>query len=167
MGCSCAVCGYERPLPTDFNEWPPLVGTTVDIYLVTKRGKPDGEMLGFICAKCLRDANSMRIHIKSLLRRVRVTHHAVERFLSRLGGEAIEEESARGAIIKMFSHARQIRFKDEYMLRRILSNACEAADYYYHGGFIFVTSREVPPVIVTVERTESKKLGADFWYVEE
>jgi hypothetical protein len=153
-------------LPTDFNEWPPLVGTTVDIYPITKRGKPEGELLGFICAKCLKDANAMRVYMKTFLRKVRITHHAVQRFLQRQRGEPVSEESARVAIIKVFDHARLIRFKDEFMFRRMLNNECEAADYYYHGGWILVVSREHPPVIVTMERAGFKKLGRDFYYYD-
>jgi hypothetical protein len=94
MKCACCICGWSRDLPEDLRDWAHVGDREIDIYPVTNAGKPHAEIQAFICAKCLRSANSMRLHIKALASKVNVTKHALERFLERQEGERISSESA-------------------------------------------------------------------------
>jgi hypothetical protein len=106
----------------------------------------------------------MRFYMKSVLSKVHVSKHALERFQQRLKGERLTDESAQTAILKIFQKTKPVRFKDEFMIRRLFRNNLQVADYYYGQGFIFVLSRDNPPTIVTIETTGHKKLGKDFFY---
>jgi hypothetical protein len=98
---------------------------------------------------------------------VRMTKHAVDRFVERRTGEYLSEETARVTILKLFSQSKPIRFKGKHMLNRFLNNRRIAVRYTYAQGFIFVVAIEEPPVILTIEATENRKLNEDFWYEEE
>lgn len=166
MECCCCVCGYSKSgMPADSE----TRGITAygDIYSVTHNGKPSGKLLAHICARCLRRANEMRGHVKSILSNVQVSRHALDRFLERQAGERISSESAKVAILKMFSHARKIVFKDRFMAQRLTNNQGKPADYFFQQGFIFVATKESPITIITIERQWHRKLGTDFWYAEE
>ena len=76
------------------------------------------------------------------------------------------EGSARSAIVKLFFRSRKIRFKDQFMVERFLRNNLEPANYYFNSGFIFVTNKDEPPTILTVEFQNERKLGVDFFYDE-
>ncbi len=164
--CTCAICGYTKGLTLDYSQWPKLVGASSEFYPVTEKGYPGNDLVGLICARCLNRANSMRSYIKGLLSKLVVAKHAVERFMMRSNDNQMNEEAAKVTIMKLFNQARPIRFKDKYMVLRILNNHFREARYYYAQGFIFVLTAEFPPTILTVERTGDKKLGRDFFYIE-
>jgi hypothetical protein len=136
------------------------------MYPVTENGRPDGKVRGFLCARCLRDANSMRDHIKAIMGGVRVSHHAVERYGERFKGERISEERLRVSLIRLFAKAKRIYFKDHFMAERLQNNSGVPAHYWFNGGYIFVTTQTIPYTIVTVERAWGRRLGRDFWYTE-
>lgn len=157
MAVVCAICSRARDLPDDYTLWPRIAQSTLDFYPVTPSGKPTQPAKAYVCARCLRCANSMRIHIKAVLRGVKVTEHAVKRFVERKSGEFMPEEIARTAILKIFAQSKPIRFKNSM-------NRPNEVQYTYAQGFIFVVMQEDPPVIVTVEKAGHRKLNSDFWY---
>jgi outer membrane protein assembly factor BamA len=163
---TCGICNYTRDLPDDYNLWPRVVQGSIDIYPVTPFGKPTQPPIGFICALCLRAANSMRIYIKSIVQGVNVTQHAIKRFLERRAGEKMTEETARVTILKLYAQSKPIRFKSQHMIHRFLKNEFTEVRYTYAQGLIFVVTREEPPVVVTVEATGHRKMNEDFWYEE-
>jgi len=166
MSIHCAICGYAKEITEDFRQWPLIGDAVVDIYPVTRRGRPSGEVRGFICASCLQSAKSMRLHVKSLMEGIRVTDHALERYISRCTKGAMGEESAKSGLIKEFSHARKVRFKEYYMVERMLNNNSKGANYYFGQGFIYVTTQDEPLTILTVESAKDKRIGKDFWYID-
>lgn len=157
MAVVCAICSRARDLPDDYTLWPRIAQSTLDIYPVTPSGRPTQPAQAYVCARCLRSANSMRIHIKSIIEGVKVTQHAVKRFVERKPGEFMPEEIARTAILKIFAQSKPIRFKNKL-------NLTNEVQYTYAQGFIFVVAQEDPPVIVTVEKAGHRKLNSDFWY---
>ena len=167
MPPTCAICNYTRNLPDDFTRWPDVIQGPIDIYPITEHGKPTRRIKGYICARCLHDATATRIYIKSIIQGIKVTQHAVDRFLERTSGEHISEETARVTILKLFSHSKPIRIKSEHMIHRLLKNNLKEVRYTYAHGYIFVTTKEEPPVIVTIENAGQRTLNNDFWYEEE
>lgn len=159
MSVVCAICSCARDLPDDYTLWPRMVQSSLDIYPVTPSGKPTQPSKAYVCARCLRSANSMRIYLKSTIQGVKVTQHAVQRFVERQSGDFMPEEIARTAILKIFAQSRPIRFK-----YRAPKNHPAAVKYTYAQGFIFVATREAPPVIITVHTAGRRKLNSDFWY---
>ena len=166
MPPTCAICNWTRPFPDDFTLWPHEVQEPIDIYPITEYGKPTRRLKGYICARCLHDANDMRIYIKSIMTGVNVTKHAIDRFLERRKGENMTEETARLSILKLFSQSKAIRFRGKHMLHRFLAHNRTAVRYTYAQGFIFVVAIEEPPTILTIEATDDRKLNDDFWYEE-
>jgi hypothetical protein len=167
MECVCRICGWKRDLPEDVRDWASVPDRNIDIYPVTEGGKPHGVIQGFLCAKCLRNASSMRLHVKAVQSKVRVTTHALDRFLERQEGERISSEAAKLAIIRIHDSARPIRFKERFMTQRLLNNGGKPVHYLYAAGWIVVTTQESPATILTIERNWHRKLGYDFWYIEE
>jgi len=160
----CTLCGITSEAvhgsPNDSS-----IKKTISIYPVTANGKPNAFLRGFICGRCLQEAITMRLHVKSQQRKIQVTKHAVERFLERQNGERISEEAAVTSILKMFGHARQIVFRDRFMAQRLLNHG-KPANYFFHAGWIFVQSQDGSNAILTVERQWHRKIGRDFWYAE-
>jgi hypothetical protein len=144
-----------------------MINTPAEIYPITVSGKPNKDIRGYICARCLHSANSMRIYIKSIIQGIIITNHALERFLERRSGEHMTEEAARISILKIFAQSKPIRFKSKYMIDRFLKHNLTEVSYTYAQGLIFVRTFEEPPVIVTIESTLDRKLGEDFWYEKE
>ena len=167
MGCQCGICGWEKEITDNFLLWPKLMGASTVIYPVTRGGRPNNEVRGFICAKCLREANSMRVFIKSLFSNIQITKHAIDRYLERcVGSQVMDSETARLAMIKEFSQAKEIYFKEDYQVERLLNNKFIEAKYYFIMGHIYVTDTKTPPTILTVEPTFGKHLNQDFWYAD-
>ena len=164
MSIKCSICNYKYELPDDYTLWPSMINAPAEIYPITVLGKPNKPIKGYICARCLRAANSMRIYIKSIVQGIIITSHAVERFLERYSGEHMTEEAAKTAILKIFAQSKTIRFKSKYMIDRLLKHELKEVRYTYAQGLIFVISIEEPPVIITIEATLDRKLGEDFWY---
>jgi hypothetical protein len=168
MSCICKLCGFEKGLTEDYTKWMGLVGLDAPLYPVTKNGQPGGTLHGFICARCLKSANSMRIFIKALVSGVQVTRHAIDRFIQRTKMVFPDEKTAKVAIIKAFSKSRQIRFTVMFQALRIINNQFKEANYYWNGGdLIFVTTKTTPATILTVEKPCNKRLNKDFIYVDE
>lgn len=167
MPCVCCVCGWTRPLPEDVNLWPQVCGGSTDIYPITQNGRLDGQVQGFICARCLRNANEARSHVKALLSDVRVSRHAFDRFIERQEGEKITAEAAKVAIVRLYQRARPIVFREKFMTERLTNNGGKAAQYRYEAGWILVATEERPVTIMTIERNWHRKLGVDFWYTDE
>ena len=166
MPIQCAICNSTRDLPEDFNEWPQELGKSLDIWPVTDDGKPTSRIRGYICSYCLSAANSMCFHVRSLMHGVIVTNHAIDRFLERQRGEPMPRGVARRAIIKIYSKSKPIRFKSQYVIKRLFNNDFEEVNYKYAQGFVFVVTKDKPAVIKTIEMAGGKKLNEDFWYVE-
>lgn len=167
MGCICSVCGYETFITEDFLKWRGLVNGPAPIYPVMGNGNPARDVKGFICAKCLRDANRSRLFIKTYVSGVEVTPHAVKRFRERSEIAFPDDASAKLGVIRFFGNARRIRFQTVFMVERIISNQFRECGYWLNQDLVFVTSIEKPPTIVTVEKLWGKKLGRDFFYVDE
>ncbi|HCE42867.1 MAG TPA: hypothetical protein DET40_04915 [Lentisphaeria bacterium] len=168
MPCKCVLCGYEKKgLTSDFTKWPEIPGFNTEFYPVTKNGKPDGEVLGLICARCLNHADSMRVYVKAMMSGVQVTRHAVIRFIERSGSAIPDEQTGRVAVIKAFSKSRRIRFRTEFMVTRLINNDFQDVDYYWVSDLVFVVTRLKPRTIVTVEKLWGKGLNKDFFLVEE
>jgi len=98
---------------------------------------------------------------------IKITQHAVDRFLERRTGENMTTETARITILKLFAQTKPIRFKSKHTIHRFLNNRSIEVRYTYAQGFIFVVAKEEPPVILTIEATGDRKLNDDFWYEEE
>lgn len=147
-------------------KWPDIPNIETELYPVTRGGKPNKELLNFICARCLRDANNMRVFIKTLMRGVVVTKHAINRFIERTGSDIRDEQVGRIAVIKAFSKARRIHFRPGFMLMRIMNNDFKAADYYWVNDLVFVVIGEKPQAIVTVEKLWGKSLNKDFFFLD-
>jgi len=150
----------------DFTRWPDIPGMRAGLYPVTRNGRPDGQLNGFICSRCLKNANSMRVFIKTIMAGVQVTDHAALRFIERVTS-GIDIETARVAVLRAFSKARKIRFKDEYMFRRFWNNNFEEADYYWNSDLVFVTTRKEPKTILSVEKLWGKSLNKDFFLADD
>jgi hypothetical protein len=166
MHCKCAICGYENSYTSDFNKWHAIPNFITEFYPVTKGGKPDGEVLNFICGHCLKSANSMRFYIKTVVAGVVVSKHAVERFISRTKADIEDENVARLAVLRAFSKSRKIIFKQSYTVIRIIKNRFIKADYYWVAGLIFVVAGDNPKTIVTVEKLSGKRLNKDYFYAD-
>ena len=165
MSCKCAVCGYEKGITEDFIKWPDIPGLKTEFYPVTRRGKPNAELLNFICARCLHDANAMKVFIKTLMSGVVVTKHAINRFNERSGSDIRDEQVGRIAVLKAFSKARRIRFSPGFTIMRIMNNDFKAADYYWISDLVFVVTRGKPQTIITIEKLWGKSLNKDFFFV--
>ena len=94
-----------------------------------------------------------------------MSKHALDRFIERDPGERRSEDVATTTILKLFGQAQQIVFQPRFMAERLLNNG-QAADYYYHVGWIFVVTQTNPRTIVTLEREWNRRLGRDFWYAK-
>ena len=164
MPCKCSICGYEKGITEDFSKWPDIPGFNAELYPVTKDGKPTGEVLNFICARCLRHANTMRVFVKTMMSGVQVTDHAVGRFIERTSADISDKQTGKIAVLRAFSKARKIRFRTGYMVTRIINNDFKAADYYWVSDLVFVVTRDKPQTIVTVEKLWGKGLNNDFFF---
>ncbi len=164
MSCVCKYCGYQTSVSEDFHTWSNIPNFHPEVYPVTKSGKPDGELLGFICAKCLGNAQSMRSHIKGMVANIKVTQHAAERFMQRTNACEGDVTAARVAITKAFSKAKEIRFTDKYMFKRLLNNRVDVARYFLTSDLVFVVTED-PRTIVTVEKLQGKKQGRDYFLI--
>jgi hypothetical protein len=167
MTCKCAICGYERGITDDFTKWPDIPSLQVVLYPVTKGGKPDSEVLNFICARCLKNANTMRVYVKTLMSGVMVSDHAVLRYIERTGADIHDKSIGRVAVLRAFSKARKIRLRDDIMKIRIMNNDYNEMDYYWVSDTIFVVSKSQPRTIVTVEKLWKKSLNKEFFYADE
>ncbi|MBU2964926.1 hypothetical protein Q4508_15235 [Amphritea sp. 2_MG-2023] len=163
MPCHCKICGFEKPVTSNFKRWPGIPGFKLDFYPVTQRGLPDGEVMGFICSRCLQSANKMRSYTKGMMLGVEVSRHAVNRYIERTKADIDDFDRGRVAVIRAFSKAKKIKFKDEYTVKRIISNNYNYVDYYWVGDLVFVVTSNQPKTIVTVERLWGKKLNEDFF----
>jgi len=166
MPCKCAICGYEKAVTKDFLKWRDIPGLTTEFYPVTKGGKPTNEVLNFICARCLKHANTMRVFVKTMMSGIQVTDHAVSRFLERTGADISDKQTAKIALIRTFSKARKIRFRPAYIVSRIINNNFKAACYYWVSDLVFVVTEEEPQTIVTVEKLWGKDLNKDFFFAD-
>ena len=167
MTCKCAICGYERGITEDFSKWPDIPGLQTVFYPVTKFGKPDSEVLNFICARCLKNAISMRVYVKTLMSGVIVSDHAVLRYIERIGADINDKSAGRVAVLRAFSKSRKIRFRDDIMKMRTMNNDNNEMDYYWVSDIIFVVSKSQPRTIVTIEKLWKKSLNKDFFYADE
>jgi hypothetical protein len=167
MTCKCAICGYERGITEDFNKWPDIPGLQTVFYPVTKFGKPDSEVLNFICARCLKNAISMRVYVKTLMSGVIVSEHAVLRYIERINSGIRDKSTGRVAVLRAFSKARKIRFSEDIMMMRTKNNDYNEMEYYWNNDIIFVVSKSQPRTIVTVEKLWKKSLNKDFFYADE
>jgi hypothetical protein len=163
MLCKCAVCGYQKAITEDYTKWPYIPGFRPELYPVTRNGRPDGQLQGFICARCLKSANSMRVFIRTIMTGAQVTDHAVSRYIERSAKDISDFQAGRMAVLKAFSKARKIRFKDDYMFRRVMNNNCNEAEYYWNSDLVFVTTRKEPKTILSVEKLWGKSLNKDFF----
>jgi hypothetical protein len=164
MSC-CSICGFAGDtLSTSSNA--SLEKSATWLYPIRTNGKPSGYLRGFICPRCLHEANKGRDHVKSLQADVCVSRHALDRFIERDPGERTSEDAATTAILKQFRHAQQIVFQPRFMVERLLNNG-QPADYYFHAGWIFVVAQSNPRTIMTIERQGHRRLGRDFWYAKE
>jgi hypothetical protein len=91
-------------------------------------------------------------------------HQSRERTIRRT---AAEGNGTRTASVLALARSKEIRFRDFSMIERIFSNNLQAARYFFNSGWIFVTKRSDPEVIVTAERADHRKLGDDFFYLED
>jgi hypothetical protein len=159
----CSVCGIESN-GTDRDGFPAetIFGL---LYPVTFYGKPNNPIRGFICARCLGEANKMREYLKSQLQNVQVSKHAIDRYLERQKGERVSDEAARIAILRLFGHAQRIAFRQEFMTERLLKHG-KPASYFFHQGWIFVVTEDEPTTILTIEHQWARRLGRDFWYAD-
>ena len=165
--CACNICGWSKELPASVLDWPSALTGPADLYPVTISGKLDQQVRGYICAKCLRAASEARLNLKALVSDMRVSVHAVDRFMERQEGEYITRDAARLAIIRMFQRARPIEFRERFMAQRLANNGNQPAEYRYVGGWILVASLDKPQTVMTVERNWQRRLGHDFWYTDE
>ena len=164
MSC-CSICGFAGDILSTSSD-ASLAKSAAWLYPIRTNGKPSGHLRGFIGPRCLHEANMGRDHVKSLQADVRVSKHALDRFIERDPGERMSESAATTAILKQFRHAQQIVFKPKFMVERILNNG-QPADYYFHAGWIFVVTQTNPRTIITLERQWHRRLGRDFWYAKE
>ena len=109
----------------------------------------------------------MRTFVKTMMSGVQVSKHAMSRFIARTGAEIADERTAMIAVLRAFSKARRIRFKDGYMVSRIISNQFTEADYYWVSDLVFVVTRQKPRTIVTVEKLWGKSLNRDFFLLDD
>jgi hypothetical protein len=166
MSCKCAICGYEKAITDDFHKWSDIPGYTAEFYPITKGGKPDSEVINFICARCLKHANSMRVFVKTLMSGVEVSDHAVNRFIERTSADISDKKVGRVAILRAFSKARKIRFQPGYMVTRTINNEFKDAEYYLINDLVFVVTKDEQRTIVTVEKLWEKRLNIDFFFCE-
>ena len=106
MPCKCAICGYKKGITEDFMKWTDIPGLRTELYPVTKGGKPNTELLNFICARCLHHANSMKLFIKTLITGLVVTKHAINRFAERTGSDIHDKEICKIAIQGVFQSSK-------------------------------------------------------------
>lgn len=165
--CACNICGYSKELPEKVLDWPGALSGPADLYPVPPSGKLDQQARGYICAKCLGAATEARLNLKALVSGMRVSVHAVERFMERQEGEHVTRDAARLAIIRMFQRARPIEFRERFMAQRLANNGNQPAEYRYTSGWILVASAEKPQTVMTVERNWHRRFGHDFWYTDE
>lgn len=158
MLCKCSVCGFKSDLPSGLfsNDAAPIPGP-IEMYPITSNGKLNGWVAGFICARCLRQANDMRIAVKSRQQNVQITQHAVDRFLERQVGEQVTGD-VRVTILRLFSHARQQGLGNQRARKRDCSGQPESR-FFHHAGWVFVTTGEEPLTILTMYRKGIQKSG--------
>ncbi len=164
MPCNCSVCQMTIEVPPIFASWPQSLEQQPGIYPITRKGNPEGELLGFICSSCLTAANRMKIFIKSRMSGVVVTQHAVERYLERNDGEPISEETAKVSIIRMFDTARRVVFRDQRYLARMCAKH-GASSHWYQAGWIFITTTSEPYTIKTMLYCRESKIRLNDHFV--
>lgn len=164
MPCKCAICGYEKEITGNFIKWSEIPGLYPEFYPITKGGKPTGEILNFICARCLSNANKMRVFVKTIMSGVQVSDHAVHRFIERTKADIADMETGRVAVLRAFSKARKIRYRSGYMITRIINHDFNEVDYYWINELVFVVTKRKPRTIVTIEKLWGKQLNTDFFY---
>lgn len=173
MPCLCSICGKQSSITVDLTQWTPALQATAEVVPVTRKGQFPGEVRGFICLKCLTIATQMRArfqrqaHPRKPEDDVVVTDHAAIRFVSRQPAEFSTKKDPKDVVRKVFSNARRIRFKSGFMIERLINNKFTDVDYYFHSGWIFVCTRQIPRTILTAERQGHRKLNQDFWFTEE
>jgi hypothetical protein len=146
MSCNCGICGYRQDSSEDYGTWPQTI-EKARVYPITDTGKPTGHPLAFICAKCLRHANRMRFHIKSLFANVDVTADALRQFMSFRSIHRIPDSSAPVAIVRMFQHAVPLN-------SRVSEVDPQSAQYEHRlrDGWVFVATTTSPARIVEIRR---------------
>jgi len=96
-----------------------------------------------------------------------ITKHAIERFRERCPTPSLKNHGNTEWVIKMLlAKAIPIRFSKEHMVKRLLSNSMEYADYFYSEGYIFVCSENKPKTLITVEFQEGRQFGVDFFRLD-
>ena len=164
MTCECTICGFKKYLTDDFKKWPDIPGKKIEFLPITKTGKPNSELLSFICSNCFGRANKMKIYIQALMSGLVISQHAVQKFIERNSINIREESMAKKVMLKLFSKGQRIKFSDKKMLIKKLNNNCSDVQYYLSQNLIFVVSSGQPKTIITVFKTEGKKLNQDFFY---
>lgn len=164
MTCECTICGFKKHHTDDFKKWPNIPGQKIEFFPITEDGKPNSKLINFICLKCLGRANRMKSYIQALMAGLVISQHAVRKFIERNSIGIREELMAKKVMLKLFSNGQRIKFSDKTMLIKKLNNNCSEAQYYLFENLIFVVSSGKPKTIVTVFKTEGKKLNQDFFY---
>lgn len=140
MPCVCKICGWSADLPEDYKQWPDKTDNA-GVYPITRAGVPAGEMLGFICARCLRAANSMRVHIKATLARIKVGPTALRRFVNGQRNVRMDDASAKVALIKTFLSAERGRSKPQI-------------EIWHNAGWIFTVKKGEPLEIIALDHVK-------------
>jgi hypothetical protein len=106
MGVPCLACDYvSEAVDTDFLTWGQRFEHS-DIYPVTSDGRPEGKLLGFICARCLNRANAMRSWTKGALLGLSCSDAAVTRYRSAPCSPAgMTADTARVSLLRVASRA--------------------------------------------------------------
>ncbi|MBC8391020.1 MAG: hypothetical protein H8E17_00420 [Deltaproteobacteria bacterium] len=168
MPIQCSLCEYEVEFDHDYHNWRSTKEQPLTIYPVFPGGKPKKEPKGFICAECLHDAKRSRSYMKTVVSGIVITVHVLDRYIERCKADHLDRETAKVAVAKEFSHAKKIRIKKKWLNRRFFNNNRKPANYYFDGGFIYITTKdEIPITLVTIEPVGNKELGRDFWYEDE
>jgi hypothetical protein len=143
-----------------------MFGTASPFYPITSNGHLDGALVGYICAKCLTQANAARSNFKAMGSGVRVSHHALQRFILRTNYDSTSLR-AEMALLRMYAKSNIISFKSGFMVERFLANDCTEVEYRLIGNVVLVVSVAVPKTIITVELLGNKRVGIDYFVPSE
>ena len=97
---------------------------------------------------------------------IKITKHALQRFLERNENKGYNRKP-KEVIERLFDESFPIVFSKEHMVKRLLNNGFENVDYFYNNGWIFVCSKDIQKIVITVERQEDKKFGRDIFRMSE
>lgn len=149
MSCKCSICGYESDVPLNYKDWFSLSDLHIDIYPITQKGEMDDNVINFICAKCLRNANKMKVMIKLMRDKIAISDSLVNNFMDICEAQLNNKDKYKLHLLKQFKDSELIDKKKEKKLYNYLTSTF--GDYVFHSNndyiFIIKQNKDVKEIV--------------------